>query len=181
MRLFVILACVLLAACETPGAISSADSMMRIDLDDWPEITRDLEFAPYQRREEWNWPNGGLYMTRIEARRYFPKNWAEPDDLVEQMAEWGVSVPADFDRRSVRADENANGPFHYTVIRSGNENCFFMLQDIPYEVGPYYEQPDSAEASAGFVSVYHCANIATSLAKLEGRGLAFSRALVRKW
>ena len=169
----------LLAACETSGPIGADDSMMTLGLEDWPEITRELELLTYRRIERWDWQGGSLYALRSPSDRYWAEDFAEPEDLIQMMREWGQSVPAGFGRRSVYENENRNGTFQYAVVRRGTNHCFHMLQPIPYQLGTRYDPAPESQSSEGYVYAFHCA--ATSVAKVEDRGLEFAQALVRNW
>ena len=149
---------------------------------EWPNITRDRTIEATNQYEEWDWPNGALYVTRGSRGRYYDNDYAEPDDLIEDIGTWGATVPSNFDRRSIFEDENAAGSFHYAVLSHGQRNCFYMLQAIPYNRGTRWLPPHDAEYSSGFISFYHCAGRGVmSREKLEQQGLRFARALARTW
>lgn len=173
-----------IAGCETSGRIETVDSMLELRLDpgEWPSMTRDLTIKPTYRYEEWDWPNGSLYIVRGNRNRYYSNDYSDPEDMIEDIESWGATVPERFDRRDIFEDENQNGRFQYTVLNHGRRNCFYMLQPIYYTVGPNRQGPSSAESSSGNISFYECAGTgAMSMEKLEQRGLKFARALVRVW
>lgn len=170
--------------CETSGRIEAVDSMLEVRLaqGEWPSITRDRTIEPTYRYEEWDWPNGALYVIRGGAHRYYDNDFADPEDLIEDIRSWGASVPDRFSQRNIFEDENANGRFQYATVNHGRRNCFYMLQPIHYTVGPNRLGPSTAESSAGNISFYECAGSnKMSMEELEQRGLQFARALVRAW
>ena len=174
----------ILSACETSGRIEPSSSMLdlRLASGEWPSITRDQTNETYRRLEEWDWPNGSLYITRARRGRYYDNDFADAEDMIDDVGHWSASGGARVDRRDVHRDSNAIGEFQYVVLNRGSRNCFFMLQPIPHTVGPNRLAPGSAEYANGYISFYHCEAVAASSAeKLETLGLKFSRALARSW
>ena len=59
--------------------------MRELGLDDWPEISRDLETLSYRRIERWNWQGGLLYALRTAPDRYWAGDYAQPEELKKVM------------------------------------------------------------------------------------------------
>lgn len=182
----VLLAPLIVLACESSGPIDAEDSIIELRLGpgEWPEITRELTVEPGGIRESWDWPNGGLYVSRTRANTgyRYENDFSDPEDLIDEVRNWSSGQYADVDRRDIYTDRNANGEFQYVILTRGSRRCFYMLQPIPYRPGLQGSPAIFSEISAGLVAAQHCeATAAISPEKFEDYVLRFARALARTW
>ncbi|NNG05325.1 MAG: hypothetical protein HKM95_14670 [Inquilinus sp.] len=184
--LIVVLATTVLMGCETTpvGPIEAEQSMLRVGLptDAWPTIARDLIETQEAWEERWDWPSGSLAAVRTRRRQYFPQDFADPEDLLENVGRWPTFVRSDVPVGSIKRGENEIGGFLYAVANKRNRRCFFMLQGIAGFRPPSTEPVGGTESSDGYIRFYQCASseVATE-ADLEAQGLVFANSLSLNW